>query len=137
MDPTYMEELAKRATQQFGAQALQPPQSPMSDEPYAGPEGMGLRLVKGLFNVATSSSKHPSEIEEEIRRVLTANTVSFRANHWMFECHWQKGDKSVVFTIEICRIATLPLFGLHLNRIAGEHWVYKALCNELTPQMKL
>jgi hypothetical protein len=145
LDPAYMEELAKRATQQFGAQALQPSQSllpptmgpSMDEQPYSGPEGMGLRLVRGLFNVATSSSRPPSEIDEEIRRVLTANNVAFRTERHMFQCHWQREDKGVIFTIEICRIDTLPLFGLHLNRISGEPWVYKTLCDELTLQMRL
>ena len=134
-----METLARRATQQFGAQALQPSQvTAPADEPFSGPDGLGgPRLVKGMFSVATSSSKPPTEIAEEVQRILAVNNVEFARDQFLFQCRYREQNLEVRFTIEICRIQALPLFGLHLKKISGEVWAYSGLCNHLTSQMKL
>ena len=43
----------------------------------------------------------------------------------------------VKFQLEVCKILQLDLTGVHLKRISGDIWKYKALCNGLVMEMKL
>jgi len=122
-----------------------------------------LRSVKGLFNVSTSSSRPPADIAEELKRVLAKSNVTFQQNNFIFHCLFvyplvdptgstststststtafttseEKTMAGIRFDIEICRIQNLMLFGLHLNRIDGDQWAYKRLCDQLTSQLRI
>lgn len=126
------------------------------------PEDAGMRQVRGLFNVATSSSRPARDICAEVARVLEANGVRYQLNAFVFHCWWidptmannptqtVTGSEAlqeaapviatmnhVSFNIEICKIQRLALYGLHLNRVDGDTWLYKQLCDHLTGQMRL
>lgn len=94
-------------------------------------------MVKGLFNVSTTSNKTPDEIVEEISRVLLANSVKFTVTNFTFVCQDISSGSLIKFEIEICKVQRLALYGLHLKRIEGDTWAYKRLCHQVTSQLRL
>lgn len=102
------------------------------------------RVVKGLFNVATSTSKPIPEIFAEVRRVLAANNVEYNVKDYVFRCRDlgcnttpAVGTAGILFEIELCKIHKLALYGLNFKRIKGESWPYKKLANKLSSQFIL
>jgi len=139
LDGAYMEQIARKVAANFengeltnnlgGEMSVTPPQD--------NDKRATLRIVKGLFSVSTTSSKTLVEIEEEIKRVLQENQIQFNQENFTFNCEYNVPDKFCRFQMEICRIQRLTLYGLHLNRVEGDTWVYKTLCDGLTSELKL
>jgi serine/threonine protein kinase len=96
-----------------------------------------LRSVKGLFNVATSTSKPIPDIVDLVSKVLEKNAIQFTLNGYVFACQDVSGQSPVEFEIEVCKIYKLNLHGLHLRRTRGEAWLYKNVCSKLSSQWKL
>lgn len=97
-----------------------------------------VRTLKGWFNSATTSSKSPDEIIEEVIRVLRANNVEYEQSGYIISA-WQTldGKKTLRMEFEVCHIPRLSLNGLHLKRLMGDMWAYKKFCTEMLLQMKL
>lgn len=103
-----------------------------------------LPLIKGVFNVCTTSSKPVKEISDEILRVLGYNQIRFQqTDPYTFLCEditqISKRQKSVnSLEIVICRIPRMEgMHGLHLKRTRGNVWTHKKLCSQLVEQMRL
>ncbi|KJE93901.1 CAMK/CAMKL/AMPK protein kinase [Capsaspora owczarzaki ATCC 30864] len=106
----------------------------------------GLRIMRGAFNAATTTSKDPILIMEEILRVLDENTVEYeRVNKWgvvvriptSHALHNGKEGGEIRFVMEICRIKNIELNGIHLLRLQGDIWAYKRILDKLLPQIRL
>ncbi|KAG5460723.1 MAG: hypothetical protein BJ554DRAFT_7190 [Olpidium bornovanus] len=109
----------------------------------AGDAGGGVnlpvepRVVRGLFNVATSTSKPVPEIIAEVKRVLDECVVEYSHKNFIFRCCNGSSQNAVLFEIEVCRIHKLSLYGINFKRIRGDSWPYKKLANKISSQFRL
>jgi len=75
------------------------------------------RVVKGFFNVSTTSSKSEGQLKMEIERVLKLNRIKYElSSHLVYLCEEGKNSQ---FEIEICRVPHIGIYGLHMKRIRG------------------
>lgn len=101
-------------------------------------------FLKGLFSVATSSTKSASSIRKELLRVFELLNIEFLESHGVFECKFVdmadkadpsigdggkivdnvKGDnwRSVVFEVYIVKIGWIAIHGVRFRRISGNIW---------------
>jgi serine/threonine protein kinase len=97
---------------------------------------VGPRLVKGVFKSSTTTSMVPEEVSKIAKKCLrSSNLFVKRKNPYVFLCIDEVSG--VKFQLEVCKIMQLDLTGVHLKRISGDIWKYKALCNDLVTEMKL
>lgn len=97
---------------------------------------IGPRLVKGVFKSSTTTSMAPEEVSKIAKKCLRLSDLFVkRKNPYVFLCIDE--GSGVKFQLEVCKILQLDLTGVHLKRISGDIWKYKALCNELVAEMKL
>lgn len=101
----------------------------------------GVRSLQGAFNAATTSSKEPPEIKEELLRVLEEfNIAHVGIGEWQFVCTKTSQGRSapVVFEVEIGLLPKLNnLRGLLLRRCQGDVWAYKQVMDVFIPQLQL
>lgn len=98
--------------------------------------GVGPRLVKGVFKSSTTTSMAPEEVSKIAKKCLRSSDLFVkRKNPYVFLCIDEASG--VKFQLEVCKILQLDLTGVHLKRISGDIWKYKALCNDLVMEMKL
>lgn len=103
----------------------------------AGPEP-GVRVVKGRYNSATTSSKSAEEIIAEVLRVLEENEIEHaRAGFTVTAWGVVDGRKALRVEFEACHIPKLQMNGLHLKRLMGDTWAYKKFCTNILSQMRL
>lgn len=96
--------------------------------------------LKGLFSMATTSTKSPSFIRSDIIRVLS-NTPDMQ---WCETkgIYYVSADipeaSTIRFEIHIVRIAWLPgMHGLQFRRVSGDPWQYKNTCSRLLAELRL
>jgi serine/threonine protein kinase len=94
------------------------------------------RLVKGVFKSSTTTSMPPEDVAKIAKKCLqTSDLFVKRKNPYVFLCIDE--TSGVKFQLEVCKILQLDLTGVHLKRISGDIWKYKALCTALVTEMKL
>jgi len=97
---------------------------------------IGPRLVKGVFKSSTTTSMSPDEAAKTVKRCLGLGDLFVkRKSPYMFLCIDE--ECGVKFQVEVCKILQLDMTGVHLKRISGDVWKYKALCNTLVSDLKL
>ena len=96
----------------------------------------GLRVVKGPFSVATTSSKSPEEMTMEVIRVLDESEIEYVREGFVFACETSANGAALRFEIEICKLERLALNGLRLKRVTGDTWAYKRQCLLLLSLLK-
>ena len=96
----------------------------------------GLRVVKGPFSVATTSSKSPEEMTVEVMRVLDESEIEYTRQGYVFSCESSANGTTLRFEIEICKLERLALNGLRLKRVTGDTWAYKRQCLLLLSLLK-
>jgi hypothetical protein len=99
---------------------------------------MPLRVLKGIFNVDTTSTKDPSSVAQEIAKVLTENNINYVITPpLVFECSTQTETGKIRWEMEVCYVQNLLLTGVIMKRRAGKTWNYKQMCQSLIAKMQL
>ena len=117
-------------------------------------------MVRGAFNVATTTLKPRKVLLVEIARALDDASITNTLSRSVFKCkvdrdeedkmierNRDKDDKKedqkekeevLKFEVEVCRVAGLEmLLGVRFQRLAGNKWQYQQICNKLMASMKL
>jgi len=115
------------------------PQNHDSQPPsYIMEDSLRLRIVKAVFDVETTSAKHPVGVVQEITRVLTESFIPFyNPEVTLFQCTHGVGTDTVHWEVEVCIVQNLGLTGVVFKRRAGNFWNYKAIVENLRSRMQL
>lgn len=97
-----------------------------------------LRVIKGIFSVDTTSTKHPNDVLNEVLRVLEENNVSYaNTEGYLFECSIPIAKEIIRWEIEVCKVQMLGLTGVIFKRRAGKLWTYKSFVGNLIQQLQI
>lgn len=122
-----------------------------------------LVVVRGAFNVATTTLKPRKVLIAEISRVLADASIAFTLSQSVFKCKVdpaqedgvrekeeeetekktehdeREKEKDVLkFEVEVCRVAGLEmLLGVRFHKVEGNKWGYQEICKKLMNSMKL
>ncbi|OLL25575.1 Protein kinase kin1 [Neolecta irregularis DAH-3] len=118
-------------------------------------------FLKGLFSVATTSTKPPSEIHSNLIAVLKSLGVTYREIRGGFTCihrpsiiplsHPSSQEElfvsssledviasgGVSFEVYIVKIPLLALHGVQFKRVGGDTWQYKNMAARILEELKL
>ncbi|EGD73490.1 CAMK/CAMKL/MELK protein kinase [Salpingoeca rosetta] len=98
------------------------------------------RVVKGLFNADSTSSKTPEAVLEEICRVLADEHCDFTQRGFHVRAKFLDDDDKHYITInfEVCRIdGFADVVGVRPKRIKGDTWRYKKKLEDILRQLHL
>lgn len=109
--------------------------------------------LKGLFSTNSTTKKTPTQLREDIARVLQGDAIEFENYGAVFFCEYQPSidkpegsdgtcDKSpqsmsITFEVHIVKVAVFGQFGVLFKRIQGDISVYKNLCSQILSQLDL
>jgi hypothetical protein len=130
--------------------------TPMSPIPFSRPlDEFEIKTVylKGLFSTNSTTKKTPTQLREDIARVLQGDAIEFENYGAVFFCEYQpsidksegsdcSGEKSpqsmaITFEVHIVKVAVFGQFGVLFKRIQGDISVYKNLCSQILSQLDL
>ena len=110
--------------------------------------------LKGLFSTNSTTKKTPTQLREDIARVLQGDAIEFENYGAVFFCEYHPsidkleqgsdgaGEKSpqsmaITFEVHIVKVAVFGQFGVLFKRIQGDISVYKNLCSQILSQLDL
>eukprot|EP00042_Codosiga_hollandica_P053417 m.699202 g.699202 ORF g.699202 m.699202 type:complete len:727 (-) comp58690_c0_seq1:1606-3786(-) len=99
------------------------------------------QIVKGLFNVSTTSTKDPHTVLRELKGVLASHgNIKVEENGFLLKAktfNIESGKHELTITFEVCIIARMDITGIKLKRIKGDTWQYKKACQDLLHEARL
>ncbi|XP_078349205.1 MAP/microtubule affinity-regulating kinase 3-like isoform X2 [Oculina patagonica] len=98
------------------------------------------RSLRFTWSMKTTSSMDPTEMMEEIRKVLESNSCDYeqRENFLLFCCHGNPADTNhVQWEMEVCKLPRLSLNGVRFKRIAGTSINFKNIASKVANELKL
>ncbi|ORZ00968.1 kinase-like domain-containing protein [Syncephalastrum racemosum] len=100
----------------------------------AADENVRPVYLKGLFSMKTTSTKHPTELRQNLIQVLGQKNIEWTEAHGQFECSLERSH----FEIHIVKVPwLLGMHGLQFRRVSGDSWEYKTTCSEILSELKL
>jgi hypothetical protein len=99
------------------------------------------RSVRGVFSVATTSTRAPEEVRQDILRVLHEMRATFDEDGFRIRSSLRRVGEdvaSVTMELEVCTVAGIGgVTGIRLKRIRGDTWSYNRACQALLGQLRL
>lgn len=98
------------------------------------------RSLRFTWSMKTTSSRNPSEIMQEIRKVLDKNDCDYeQRDKFLLLCvHGEPNDDTLVqWEIEVCKLPRLSLNGVRFKRISGTSIGFKNIASTITNDLKL
>ncbi|KAL0221896.1 hypothetical protein RCL1_001750 [Eukaryota sp. TZLM3-RCL] len=94
-----------------------------------------MKVHKGVFNVQSTSQKSPVEILKNIKTALGGLGISFtETSEFLVDCQYS----TVKFNMEIRKLFGFDaLFVVVYQRVTGDTWRYKNLCQEIGSKLDL
>lgn len=98
------------------------------------------RSLRFTWSMKTTSSRHPNEIMQEIRKVLDKNDCDYeQRDKFLLLCvHGDPNNDTLVqWEIEVCKLPRLSLNGVRFKRISGTSIGFKEIASTITNDLKL
>lgn len=98
------------------------------------------RSLRFTWSMKTTSSRHPNEIMQEIRKVLDKNDCDYeQRDKFLLLCvHGDPNNDTLVqWEIEVCKLPRLSLNGVRFKRISGTSIGFKNIASTITNDLKL
>eukprot|EP00730_Choanoeca_flexa_P000254 TRINITY_DN10117_c0_g1_i1.p1 TRINITY_DN10117_c0_g1~~TRINITY_DN10117_c0_g1_i1.p1 ORF type:complete len:630 (+),score=160.06 TRINITY_DN10117_c0_g1_i1:116-2005(+) len=96
------------------------------------------RVVKGVFNVNTTSSKDREEVYQEMLRACEVHGFTVKEKGFVVKA--KSPDDKISLNIELCKLHQMDqmdLVGIRFKRLKGDTWSFKEVCKRLTDEMRL
>eukprot|EP00043_Microstomoeca_roanoka_P008382 m.80713 g.80713 ORF g.80713 m.80713 type:complete len:643 (+) comp14218_c1_seq2:357-2285(+) len=98
------------------------------------------RLVKGLFNADSTSTKSAEEVMAEIERVLRTYKCDYSVRGFHIRAKFFDDDdkNALIVNFEVCRVERMQgVVGVRPKRIKGDTWLYSKVVKELFQALRL
>jgi MAP/microtubule affinity-regulating kinase len=101
------------------------------------------RSLRFTWSMKTTSTKDPSEMIVEIRRVLELNNCDYeQRERFLLLCIHGGGagtsaDSVVQWEMEVCKLPRLSLNGIRFKRISGTSIGFKNIASKIANELKL
>jgi len=113
------------------SRSLGEPEVPLTGKP---------RSLRFTWSMKTTSSLEPSEMMEEIKRVLDLNSCDYqqREKFLLFCIHGDPYESSLVhWEMEVCKLPRLSLNGVRFKRISGSSIAFKNIASKIANELQL
>jgi len=97
------------------------------------------RKTKGIFNVATTSTKPAQTVLRDIVRACEAQGFEIKEKGYLVKVKVPGADDKtrVALSMEVCNIPAMELRGIKLKRLKGDVWQYKRACELVLDNLQL
>ena len=98
------------------------------------------RSLRFTWSMKTTSMMDPTDILQEIERVLNINHCDYdHREKFMLMCAFEakEGHQLIQWEMEVCKLPRLQVNGVRFKRISGNTMAFKGIASKIANELKL